>query len=335
MHQNTSFYEIEGTLGYCGYQRAFLGFAPADLLLEVSFSDVLDEETGQGYQRPFLTRHSKDFRRYIQKPDSTTIPLTFNLRSEKQRHWRLFSKDNCQAVLRLQHGKKSMAQVDCQHRLGELSGLSIPLAIMCFIRLDLRQEMAVFHVINSKSKGLSSSLTDYHQSNLMHNLVEEAPHLFIARKLNEDSKSPWYRLIKYGGQTTSGLKRRTSLRMMQKSVQKFLKRTETCDLGAINDCYDIIVMYWKAVRKVFQNDWNNHRHSLITKGIGLYSLMGLLSDIVLSTSNNNSFHEDFFIKKLEPLKSKIDWNTHGMFSDAGGHKGSIEVQNVLRKAIGL
>ena len=51
-----------------------------------------------------------------------------------------------------------MAQVDCQHRLGHLSDLPIMLPFMCFIGLTEREEMEVFNVINSKAKGLSTSL---------------------------------------------------------------------------------------------------------------------------------------------------------------------------------
>ena len=66
--------------------------------------------------------------------------------------------------------------------------------------------MALFNIINSRAKGLSSSLTDYHESNLLSDLAKEAPHLFIARRLNEDPDLPWYRLIRYGGERTSGLR---------------------------------------------------------------------------------------------------------------------------------
>ena len=75
--------------------------------------------------------------------------------------------------------------------------------------------MALFNVINSKAKGLSSSLTDYHQTRLMNDLAQEAPHLLLAKRLNEDNNSPWYKMIRCGGESTSGLMRRTSFRMMQ------------------------------------------------------------------------------------------------------------------------
>ena len=43
-----------------------LGFASARVLHAASFADVLDEASGRGYQRRLNSRHSLDFRRYVQ-----------------------------------------------------------------------------------------------------------------------------------------------------------------------------------------------------------------------------------------------------------------------------
>ena len=43
----------EGILGMSAGREVFLGFAPANLLYALSFADVLDEDTGRGYQRKF------------------------------------------------------------------------------------------------------------------------------------------------------------------------------------------------------------------------------------------------------------------------------------------
>ena len=189
--------------------------------------------------------------------------------------------------------------------------------------------MALFNIINSRAKGLSSSLTDYHESNLLSNLAKEAPHLYIARRLNEDMASPWYRLIRYGGESTSGLKRRTSLRMMQQAIHKFLKNTEDIEIGDILDKYRLVCDYWQAVRIVFPEAWDSHRHHLLTKGVGLYSLMYLLGDIVRE-QRALSLDVNAFTRVLMPLRSTVDWSSCGMFAKAGGQKGAIEVYRTLR-----
>ena len=325
---------IPGQLGTCGSMEVFLGFAPARVLHRASFADVLNEDTGEGYQRPRSLAHSRNFKQYIKQPNASTIPLTFNLRKELSGAWRIERKNSGRAELLLNPEVRCLAQVDCQHRLGELEHEDVSLAFMSFIGLDLRSEMALFNVINSKARGLSSSLTDYHESNLLNDLAAQAPHLYIARKLNEDPASPWHRMIRYGGETCSGLRRRASLRMMQTAIHRLLKQTRGLPAGSVEDKYLLISSYWTAVKSVFRADWDNHRHSLLTKGVGLYSLMYLLADLVRNASGL-VMGEDHFLARLTPLKGKIDWGTQGTFAGAGGQKGAIEVYQTLKRVVSL
>ncbi len=330
MQDNTAIIELCGIVGKCGSLDVFLGFAPARLLHSISLVDVLNEDTGKGYQRPRNRRHSLDFKQYISRQDSSTIPLTFNLRSELSDAWEIRIEGDGHATLRICPSVKCLAQVDCQHRLGELHDSDIPLAFMTFISLDLRAEMGLFVIINSKAKGLSSSLTDFHESNLLNDLAAESPHLYIARKLNEDPQSPWFRLIRYGGETTAGLKRRTSFRMMQKTIAKLLNQIKSLDIGSVEDKYALVVSFWRAVATVFSDEWQDHRHNLLTKGVGLYSLTLLLADFVRG-AGTASLDDQFFIQQLKPLKERIDWNTKGMFADAGGQKGAVEVYQKIKE----
>jgi len=304
------------------------------LLFSASFADAFDEDTGLGYQRPRDRAHSLDFKRYIHQANASTIPLTFNLRLEMKSNWRIKQIDNGSAILYLQRGKVCLAQVDCQHRLGELSGSDIPLAFMAFIGLDLRSEMGMFAVINSKSKGLSSSLTDFHRSSLLPNLATDAPHLFLARQLNDDSRSPWFKLIRCGGRSTSGLKRRTSLRMMQHSIHRLLLQSKCLERISIEQVGELLIAYWRAVSSVFENEWADHRAHLISKGVGLYSLTQLLVTI-LAADGFRLYSEEELVQRLTPMKPVIDWSNNGTFSGTGGHRGAMEAHAILKDALSL
>ncbi len=59
---------IDCMVGGSADRRVLMGFAPARLLHALSFADVLNEDTGTGYQRRFNAQHSQDFRRYIRQP---------------------------------------------------------------------------------------------------------------------------------------------------------------------------------------------------------------------------------------------------------------------------
>jgi DNA sulfur modification protein DndB len=334
MKSESAFCDLIGIKGVCGAKEVFLGVAQAKVLHAASFADTLDEDTGLGYQRPRDRAHSLDFKRYIHQCDASTIPLTFNLRKELKHDWTIRSSGDGSAVLRLRRGSPCLAQVDCQHRLGELGDSDVPLAFMAFIGLDLRGEMAMFTIINSKAKGLSSSLTDFHRSNLLEDLAAEAPHLFIARRLNDDPRSPWFKRIRCGGRSTSGLKRRTSLRMMQHAIQRFVGQSQCLDAMSIEQVADLLIAYWGAVAAVFASEWSNHRAHLITKGVGLYGLTQLLA-VLLAVHGQEDRSEDVFIQRLLPLKTRIDWRNGGTFAAVGGHKGAAAVCDTLRGLLGL
>ena len=193
---------IECLRGRSAHRPVLLGFGRSDLLYRHSFADILDEDSGRGYQRPFNERHSQDFRRYIKEPESATIPLTLNLRHGAAGAWQIVDLPDGRIQLRIAaDAGKIMAQVDCQHRLGHLDDLPIMLPFMCFIGLSEREEMEVFNVINSKAKGLSTSLLDYHEAQLAGALAVERPELFIALELNSCEESPWHRRLNLGGKT--------------------------------------------------------------------------------------------------------------------------------------
>jgi DNA sulfur modification protein DndB len=316
--------EIQGQIGFCGHLSVFLGFAKASLLYAASFADTMNDDTGEGYQRPVNRSHSRSFRNYITNQNTSTIPLTFNLRPNLKKYWTLTRKNDSLAILYLNENVPSLARVDCQHRINDMADSDITFAFMTFIGIDINTEMALFNIINSKAKGLSSSLTDFHQSRLIDDLANEAPHLFIARQLNEEPDSPWFKLIRYGGVTTSGLMRRTSFRMIQSTIKKSYSSILKVKNMTVQDFYFLVSAFWMAVKTVFIQEWNDPRHHLLTKGIGLYSLMELFTNLVIE-NRNDELGEKWFEKKLGNLRKKVDWSSSGTFAEAGGKKGAHEV----------
>ncbi|NIN63838.1 MAG: hypothetical protein GTO63_03815, partial [Anaerolineae bacterium] len=67
---------------------------------------------------------------------------------------------------------------------------------------------------------------------------------------------------------------------------------------------------------MFPDEWRDHRHHLLTKGVGLYAMTLLLADIV-NAANEETLDEDYFASWLEPLRSAVDWSSKGMFAEAG------------------
>jgi DNA sulfur modification protein DndB len=97
------------------------------------------------------------------EPDSSTIPLTLNLRPTTKADWRLVETDGRLVKLEIAASAgKIMAQADCQHRLGHLADLPIVLPFMCFIGLSEREEIpikqAVTCRIRKEKRGAARSL---------------------------------------------------------------------------------------------------------------------------------------------------------------------------------
>jgi DNA sulfur modification protein DndB len=320
--------------GSSAQRPVLLGFAPADLLYRLSFADILDEASGRGYQRPFNERHSQDFRRYIKDSLSSTPPLTLNLRPCANGEWKLSEGAADTVLLEISAAAgKIMAQVDCQHRLGHLGDLPIPLPFMCFIGLSEREEMEVFNVINSKARGLSASLLDFHEAQLAEELAIERPELFVALRLNSTDGSPWKGRLNLGGRSTAGLKRIVSLRMMQQAVADFLKATRSNPTSTAEDAARVILDFWQAVAAVLPNEWKDTRRHMLTKGVGVYALMHIAADIFNEYKQaDRTCDKRAFVGALSDFANSIDWSTTGPLKGFGGQAGVKAAVELVRDA---
>jgi DGQHR domain-containing protein len=325
---------FDGIIGHSAGREVFLGFAPANLLHAISFADVLDEETGRGYQRRFNAAHSLDFRKYIQQDRSATPPLTFNARERSDGAWRLERDMPPRARLVISSATtKIFAQVDCQHRLGHLNDLGLELPFMCFLGLSERDEMEVFNTINSKAKGLSTSLLDFHDSRLATDLAAERPELFIAIHLKNNPESPWFHQINLGGKATSGLTRRASLRTLQTAIKRFLASTKILQRQRPEVVAQMVLDFWAAIALLLPDAWSNPRKTLLCKGVGVYALMGIAGDLV-NEAGGASVDKLYFRNKLADFIQEIDWSNAGPISGLGGEAGVRNALGIIRSLRG-
>lgn len=314
---------IRGQTGYSGGQRVFVGFAPASVLCRISYADVLDEQTGVGYQRRIAREHSLAFKRYIQTEGATTIPLTFNLRQASPSAWKLVEAPDGSATLTIDSsGGRVLTQVDGQHRLGFLQDSPVVFSFMSFLGLSEAQEMEVFRTINGKAKGLSSSLLDYTGAKALgSDLAEVDPALFVALGLNRESESPWCGRLDLGGGNTVGPKRIASLRTMHQAAQRMIKAAQGCDKVDAAAWLDRSIAFWKAVVLVLPDQWTAPRQHMLCKGIGVYALMSLAGHLVRE-AGDRPLTVDYFLVKLSDFLDQIDWTNHGPLEGFGGSKGA-------------
>jgi DGQHR domain-containing protein len=324
---------LPGQLGMCGGREVFLGFASAAQLCRLSFSDILDEATGTGYQRRFCSDHSLAFKRYIQAEGATTIPLTFNLRQGNPQRWSL-ERGRIGQVATLKFdagGPPVMAQVDCQHRLGYLRESPINFAFMVFLGLTVEEEMRIFRDINGKAKGLNSSLLDYTEARLAQDDLGVAhPEIALALRLQEDPDSPWRHQLDLGGNRTNGTKRVASLRTMQKAIRRF-RREARDDKTNLEEVGRQLIDFWRAVAQVYAYPWLQPRRHLIRKGIGVYSLMSMAGVLVREArSSGRQVDKDYYLEKLSDFSDRIDWSTSGPMKGFGGAHGADQAFELMK-----
>jgi DNA sulfur modification protein DndB len=331
--------KIQVVKGRCGQLPVVLGSAPAKDLWATSFADILNEGAQSGYQRPCDRRHAQEFRLYIEQPGSTTIPLTFNLRGRAGRAWRLRParpQEGARAVLEIRQlsgpNNRVMARVDCQHRLEMMGESSVPLTFQCYLGLTPEEEMRIFNVINGKAKGLSPSLLDYHNTQLLTDVAKEHPELFIAKKLNDDPESVWHNRVKLGGAATQGTHRRVTLRGMRHGVALLLQNALIRDLPILRQ-YEIVSAFWRAVTKAWPDAWNAPRKHLITKGIGVQGLSLLAGDIVKLAMGAGEEPVVATFERYLRRAAREDWSNAGSFKGLGGRSGAQEVHERLARGL--
>lgn len=318
---NPTVLEFDGQVGFCGHRKVFTGFATAGNLAQASFADVLDESTGRGYQRRMSREHSLEFKRYIQQPGATSIPLTFNLRESLAERWSLEGGPRSRLRLNLADGPV-LTQVDGQHRLGFLQGSPIQFAFMTFLGLSEGEEMDVFRTINGKAKGLSSSLLDFTEAkSLGSDLARVDLALYVALGLNSDPASPWYGRLDLGGARTVGTKRIASLRTMHQAAHRFVKEAKVGGGPTAEMMLEYAIAYWQAIAITLKNQWADQRRHLLAKGIGVYALMSLAGYLVRE-SQSEAITVDYFVAKLSDFVDQIDWSNHGPLEGFGGAKGA-------------
>jgi DNA sulfur modification protein DndB len=204
---------------------------------------------------------------------------------------------------------------------------------MCYLGLSEREEMEIFNIINSKAKGLSRSLLDFHDATLAGDLADERPELYVALCLNDEPDSPWYRQLNLGGRATSGLMRRASLRTMQKAIKGFLGQTRILKAHRADAVARIVLDFWSAISVLLRDQWAQPQQSLLCKGVGVYALMGIAGDLV-NEATATTCYKAYFRNKLADFILDIDWTNKGPLGGLGGGAGVKSALVFLRNARG-
>jgi len=280
-------------------------------LAQISKADVFDQDqNAKGLQRNLSPSHAQAAYAYAARERHAQWPRAFpevvlNVRDktavqidEVGDGWfnLTFEYDRI-----LQAPRPIVSRIDGNHRLEYAAGgskrhdpLEIEVPFQIHVGLKADQEASLFLDINANQKGLNTSHLSWLQSRLNEEEkeIQQHPERWIAKRLSEDSSSPWSGLIHKGGSKAGaraqGHTRPVNFKSLENGVKRTLSKSQYIhDLTDIKAQYVVVRNYWNAVKKEFAQEWSHPQEFLVLKNggvIGFAILGGTIIDRCLASS---------------------------------------------------
>ena len=367
-------------------------------LLKVCYSDrlraILEDDTYrlEGSQRLVNDTRLKEIGRYINTteaafPNSIIIAANYSeatglIVNDETHKWRVEGNGDDTECLNLiiPTAERLAPIIDGQHRLfgfthGTIERRDTPVLCSVFLDLPRPYQAYLFATINSTQKAVSRSQT---YELFGYNIDEEPPELwspeklavFLTRKMNTDSESPFYSRILVAAENDFAISRaeaKARNRWMvstatvvdgiarlistapkkdaddlrtgrnQRRIDLIEKRRH--DKAPLRKLYletrdkvllGAVTNFFRAVLTVCRRD--RPVESYLTKTVGMQALFDTLRALASSAFKERNFSYDSFRNRLGPL-SDIDFS-HTAFQQASG-QGRIQIRRVIFEHLGI
>lgn len=283
------------------------------------------ENKDEGYQRNLVESRANDIAEYLDKKKGC-IPTSILINFLFEPQYDARSK-----TLTIPDEENIAWVIDGQHRMYGMRKASMPIDVVvtAFAGLDTAQQASQFKMINSKQKGVPTSLL-YDLLDLTKDgtFVELRGH-DLAVRLNESNDSPWEGLIDMIGTKQPGTIV-TQTRVVSALDPLLLERGILFPYTE-EEQYGILRNYFQAIRELLPAEWKN-KGSIIGKALGFSAFLLLLPQVLTLTQQGfNDFKVSSIKKILAPLK-KFEFSTkhhHGL----AGHPGENKMAAMLAGAI--
>ncbi|PYF07219.1 DGQHR domain-containing protein [Ureibacillus chungkukjangi] len=306
----------------------YQGFVSSQVAVNFSYSKLFNDPSGKGYQRPIDKKRCKDFANYLSKGEEALYtPILLNAAG----HWEFHSYDN----LRPNYGrlicKKKATLMDGQHRLGGIEAyiketdttLNVP--FLAFHFLDEDEEIKLFDVINTKAKGIGTSLSRY-----LNRGNDEIS--WIATNLILKPESPFFSKGTLIGKRTK--EKNITLQNLYNIVKYLTKKSELEGLSKEKKL-NIALFYFNLIKELFPEEWEDSKDYKITHITCLYGL---------AIAGNKILNDNYLAKpqQVDSVKianilvnlKEIDWSSNGDLKYIKGLPGAnmlaSDILNCLR-----
>ncbi|UDK97508.1 DGQHR domain-containing protein [Lysinibacillus sphaericus] len=295
---------------------AYQGFVSSQVAVNFSYSKLYNDSSGKGYQRLINRKRCEDFADYLsQGEDSLYTPILLNAAG----NWEFHAYDKHRPNVGRLICKKKGTLMDGQHRLGGIekyindtaSMLIIP--FLAFHYLDEDEEIKLFDVINTKAKGIGTSLSRYLNRN-------NDDLSWVATNLILKPESPFF---SKGTLTGNRSKEKNITLQNLYNMVKLLTKKSNLEKLPKEKKLNLCLFYFNTIKELFPEQWADNK---------LYRMTHITGLNALAIAGNQVINENYLTKSQQPDSSKIaktllnlkeiDWLASGDLKYLKGAAGS-------------
>lgn len=285
--------------------------ATADQIKAIASIDrVKRDEYGHltGFQRPLVSRHIKEIRDYLQRPDSVmpnAIVLAFTSGV------RLTSSSGACVEIEIDLSRGPIGYVvDGQQRLSALSGLQgrdfqfLVSALICETTEELRRQFILVNNTSPLPKSLIYELLPA-VDGLPKRMTSRARAARVVELLNFDSRSSLYGQIKQHTNPKGVISDNALQKLVMNSLSDGYCR-QVIELSEGEErCFLAVSEFFQAVQDVFAGSWHGHtpRTSRLVHSAGIIS-MGFVMEVLCE---KGAPYAQVFKVGLQKLRGHTAW----------------------------
>mgnify|MGYP001564002690 CR=1 FL=1 len=329
--------------------NVYRGFANLCDLADISQADIYDQRKNpKGTQRDLNPKHAREAYEYVKTKALGFWPevflcsrrkdiITFKPVSPELPDIGILEID---ATVAKKRSAIAVARVDGNHRLhfgdGVLSGYSRiekQVSFCLAYNLSRDEEIQLFKDINKNQKPMNTSHLDGIDVRLTpeEELKRRTPELYIAQRLQCDSKSPLRGRVYGGGIKPVGVD--IPLRGLKTGIEYMLSRsTQLPRLEDAEAQYRVIRNYFEAIKQWQHKAWTTPKEFMMLRGSGMWAICFIGAHIIDLVLMKGHFDTKHMVAILRSGKN-CNWGTNGDFIGLGGRSGALEISKKVTRSL--
>ena len=293
----------------------------------LSIYKVVRRDTEKGIQRELNDKRVKEISQYCTDPDATfPTPIILAVSSD---NFKIEKKENDFFTVEYEENKGIAEILDGQHRvegINSAKGFESELMIVVMFDLTEEEKAYVFSTINSKQTKVPSSII-YDLFELSEGRSPEKTCHEIARILNSNEDSPFYKRLKMLGKKTKETESLSQGTFVKELLKLITKKSQEDSINSKNNIpldYDdslplrkyfidnedsiilkIVTNYFGAISDVFKDEWDDTNTYILLKTTGYIGFLKAFTKIYENARKSNDFTRGFLGEQFNKTKQYL------------------------------